>query len=364
MAADKQKQQQQEEQEEEYVLWHKRAGWEDLLPIPQNDAPNCLVPIAYDEYYRDAMDTFRAMVAKQERSERTLELTELIIQMNPGHYSVWKYRADTLLAIESDLVKELELLDGLVKHHLKSYQVWQHRRQIVLALNDPSRELDFTAKALALDAKNYHTWAYRQWALCHFWANGSRAFEEVEKRSEEEKQKVESVWKGEVEYADKLLTEDVRNNSAWNHRFFVCFESGMGGEGVGEREIHYVKEKLALSPNNPSAWNYLRGILTRLSMALTTCTPFARPLALNDPSSMPSSEPAVSKDAELPAWLAIEFLADAAAEEVKTLDDEGKKVEKAEEAAALFTSLIEFDPIRRFYWTLRAKEARTSAATL
>lgn len=35
------------------------------------------------------MDTFRAIVAKQERSERTLEITKLIIQMNPGHYTVW-----------------------------------------------------------------------------------------------------------------------------------------------------------------------------------------------------------------------------------------------------------------------------------
>ncbi|GAA5860610.1 hypothetical protein JCM5353_004069, partial [Sporobolomyces roseus] len=73
---------------EAYVLWSARPGWEDLQPIPQNDAPNCLVPIAYHEQYRDAMDTFRAIVKKGEKSKRTLELTELIIQFNPGHYSV------------------------------------------------------------------------------------------------------------------------------------------------------------------------------------------------------------------------------------------------------------------------------------
>jgi hypothetical protein len=50
----------------------------------------------------------------------------------------------------------------------------------------------------------------------------------------------ESVWDGELEYAEKLLTEDVRNNSAWNHRFFIVFESGMGGENVIEREIRCV----------------------------------------------------------------------------------------------------------------------------
>ncbi|KWU46260.1 protein prenylyltransferase, partial [Rhodotorula sp. JG-1b] len=233
--------------------------WQDVVPVPQDDAPNALVPIAYHEYcaYRDAMDMFRALVAKQEKSQRTLDLTKEIIQMNPGHYTVWKYRADTLLQMQANLSEELELLDQLVKHHLKSYQVWQHRRTIVLALNDPSRELEFTAKALALDAKNYHTWAYRQWVLMHFWpapASSSCAAGSTETRSPAARE----VWDGEIAYADKLLQEDLRNNSAWSHRFFVAFESGMGGD-CAEREIRYAKEKLAISPNNPSAWNYLRG---------------------------------------------------------------------------------------------------------
>lgn len=40
-----------------------------------------------------------------------------------------------------------------------------------------------------------------------------------------------------MEYIEKLLREDIRNNSAWNQRFFLAFESKMGGENVGEREI-------------------------------------------------------------------------------------------------------------------------------
>ncbi|GAA5945260.1 hypothetical protein JCM1841_000945, partial [Sporobolomyces salmonicolor] len=234
----------------------------------------------------------------------------------------------------------------------------QHRRTIVLALNDPSRELDFTSKALSLDSKNYHTWAYRQWVLFHFFGDLSLAPEDRASLSEEDKNKRKGVWQGELEYVDKLLTEDIRNNSAWNHRFFVCFESGqMGPEEVGESEIQYAKGKLAISPNNPSAWNYLRGVLTRLSLPLTTAIPFATPLALNTPLSMPPNEPAVSEKAELPAWLAIEFLADAKAEEALKEEEEGSRTTKGQEAAVLFTSLIEFDPIRRYYWTFRAQEA-------
>lgn len=35
---------------EPYTPWAQRPGWEDLEPVPQKDAPDALVPIAYDEY--------------------------------------------------------------------------------------------------------------------------------------------------------------------------------------------------------------------------------------------------------------------------------------------------------------------------
>ena len=35
------------------------------------------------------MDTFRALVKVDEKSERTLEVTGVLIRINPGHYSIW-----------------------------------------------------------------------------------------------------------------------------------------------------------------------------------------------------------------------------------------------------------------------------------
>jgi len=35
------------------------------------------------------MDCFRAIVKKNELSERALELTEFLIDYNPAHYYVW-----------------------------------------------------------------------------------------------------------------------------------------------------------------------------------------------------------------------------------------------------------------------------------
>lgn len=150
------------------------------------------------------------------------------------------------------------------------------------AMQSSKRELDFTGKGLAIDAKNYHTWAYRHWALGHFFKPGcpnSKA-EPVASTSTaaEDELNRDAVWSGEVAYAERLIDEDVRNNSAWNHRFFARLESGMFAtdDKLFDEELRsvllpfflysrltivsrYTKSKIALSPNNPSAWNYLRG---------------------------------------------------------------------------------------------------------
>ena len=104
---------------------------------------------------------------------------------------------------------------------MKSYQVWQHRRMILSALGDPSTELNFIDSVLAKDGKNYHTWAYRQWVLAQY---GGLPGGGAEKASHP------GLWEGELAYATKLIGEDVRNNSAWNHRYYVSARArGRGG---------------------------------------------------------------------------------------------------------------------------------------
>lgn len=61
-------------------------------------------------------------------------------------------------------------------------------------------------------------------------------------------------------YIDKLLSVDVRNNSAWNQRFFVLKHIGLTPEVV-QREIHYVMNRIRLIKNNESSWNFLKGLL-------------------------------------------------------------------------------------------------------
>jgi protein farnesyltransferase/geranylgeranyltransferase type-1 subunit alpha len=232
-----------------------------------------------------------------------------------------QYRYRTLLALGASLQAELDYTQALALAHLKTYQVWHHRRLLLSALGPeraaPAAELAFVTRVLGVDAKNYHSWSFRQWVLAHF--------------------DREELWSGELDFVEGLLEDDVRNNSAWHHRFFVAFERAGAGEVAGDivrRELTYVtlprrlatdrvnvhprsfvKQKIALAPNNMSAWNYLRGVLDR------TRTPYAReadfvrpytgaqaPLAFDGVVDVECPPP--SQGSRLPAVHALEFLAD------------------------------------------------------
>lgn len=69
-----------------------------------------------------------------------------------------------------------------------------------------------------------------------------------------------SLFDNELAYIDKLLSMDVRNNSAWNQRFFVLKHLGLTRETV-QREIHYAMNRIRLIKNNESSWNFLQGLL-------------------------------------------------------------------------------------------------------
>lgn len=75
---------------------------------------------------------------------------------------------------------------------------------------------------LEQDSKNYHVWSYRQWLVKRF-----DLFEEKE----------------ELKWTESMIEEDVRNNSAWNHRWFLVIggrEEREVEESIVERELEYV----------------------------------------------------------------------------------------------------------------------------
>ncbi|RUS18681.1 protein farnesyltransferase [Endogone sp. FLAS-F59071] len=199
-----------------FTPYNERPEWKDVSPIPQDDGPNPLVPIAYPSDCNsnhnafdflslpdtNAMNYFRAISCKNELSERALELTTQIINMNPAHYTIWNYRQKILFELKKDLKQELDFIEELAEERSKNYQLWQ-------------------------------------WVIARF-----------------------DLWAEELSYLDELLIIDVRNNSAWNHRFFVVFEAPTKPTPeLLAKEIEYAKSKIILAPNNQSSWNYLKGSL-------------------------------------------------------------------------------------------------------
>lgn len=260
--------------------------WADVTPVPQDDGPYPLCPILYDpecmcgaDPDSKAMDLFRALKQMHpggvEASERALHLTEHLVHLNPANYSIWQYRAQVLMALcavdsgQERLRNELAFLDDFAQVNLKNYQIWydellhrQHRRVIVSLLGDPSRELAFTRANLEIDSKNYHTWAYRQWVLAYF--GGLHAHED--KLQGPGAGAFPQLWEGECGFVDEMLERDVRNNSAYNHRWFCLFgrnaPAACDASQLEQRrlaEMDYALNKIAKAPNNVSPWNYLRG---------------------------------------------------------------------------------------------------------
>ena len=180
----------------------------------------------------------------------------------------------------------------------------------------PSNEGTFLARMLSKDAKNYHVWSYRQWLVRHFelWS-ANRA-------------------SSEIAYVESLLGADVRNNSAWNHRWFVIFGNESAPpiiDEVWEREIEFAKGKIWEAPQNQSAWNYLRGVLRKKGRATEGLKCFATEFA------------DLEKVDEVRSSHALDFLAEIWAKE--------KEKEKAERALALLAE--RYDPIRKNYWEYR-----------
>ena len=87
------------------------------------------------------------------------------------------------------------------------------------------------------DSKNYHAWSYRQWVVAKY-----------------------DLWEFELSDVSRLIELDVRNNSAWNQRYFVVKNRPEAFDGgFLEEEIEFSLGKIRSAPNNESSWNYLLG---------------------------------------------------------------------------------------------------------
>lgn len=226
-----------------------------------------------------ATSYLRAVMAAEECSPRCLRLTELVISMNPAHYTVWLYRFKIITVLDISIESEIEWLNGVALSNLKNYQIWNHRQLLMdhyypqikddadMVKKVERSEREFITTMLDEDTKNYHVWSYRQYLVGKL-----------------------GMWNmQELGSTVNLIETDVRNNSAWSHRFYLVFsdpkyatpDSGPNDhdpkipENTLNRELGYAKNKIGLAPQNQSPWNFLLGALTKGGRKVSNVKEFA-----------------------------------------------------------------------------------------
>lgn len=219
----------------------------------------------------------------------------------------------------------------------------RHHRQVLMSSKThfpeiPTKELDFLMEMFTQDSKNYHVWTYRHWLIRHF-----------------------KLWDlpREIQDVNTLIKSDVRNNSAWNHRYMLRFgprddlpDAGMVNAGdlttgtqdkgvlsvvdedVVDEELEFAKAQIVRAPENRSAWWYARGVLRAAGRDLGEWEDFAGLFVEADADGVRSSH-------------ALEWLADVYAKE------------RGEKAVEMLTLLKEkYDPIRSNYWDYRIQQVQ------
>lgn len=239
-----------EESQEEFVPFQKRPEWSDLKPVPQDDGPFSVVSIRYSDTFKETYDYFRAVIAQTEVSERAFQLTHDCIKLNPSNYTVWHYRRVLLEKLGKNLVEELDYIEAVIAKNQKNYQVWEHYKYVLNEIKRKQSQEDLDEQTLRVklfirsvledDSKNYHAWQQLQWLILDL-----------------------SKWDGELAFVEKLVGDDIRNNSAWNHRFYVIQNTSGFTDEVIQTELEYTLKKVQLAPNNESAWNYLMGVIRK-----------------------------------------------------------------------------------------------------
>lgn len=271
----------------------------------------------YSEEYLNTMSALKECLENKTYTEEALQITEDALGLLASHYTAWCFRLDVVKHLNKDLLEELDWCEEVALENEKNYQIWNYRQRVIeLILEDPEKAAQFQYRReypiiqmmLGLDAKNHHVWLYRNWYVQKF-----NLFDDL----------------NEISSVAALIDLDVRNNSAWTHRFFLIFSQKKPTPEIIEREINYVKEKIGVCPQNPSSWNYLFGIYHLTKRLLVELKHFCEDYA-------------DVKNERISSSFALEALAEIASKENDT-----------SLASHYYDLLLEkYDPIRASYWSL------------
>ncbi|KAF5894695.1 geranylgeranyl transferase type-2 subunit alpha, partial [Clarias magur] len=226
-----------------------------------------------------------------ELDEEALQLTQQLLASNPDFATLWNYRREILLHLETikeeeEMQKlyeaELLFIESCLKVNPKSYGSWHHRGWVSSRLPKPDwqRELGLCDRCLSLDDRNFHCWDYRRLVVKH-----SRVSVDQELR-----------------FTDRLIGSNFSNYSSWHYRSTLLpllhpqpapepgsacqkhtrtHTPATASHRVCEeqllKEYELVQNAVFTDPNDQSAWFYYRWLLGRAEReALISCVYVSR----------------------------------------------------------------------------------------
>lgn len=323
-----------------------------LVPIAQDDGPHTVCAIKYSPSYSEAMDYLRAIMHNDERSDRALRLTAICLNHNPANYTIWHFRRSILSTLSSHsnmyagvnkkhihydhtlVERELEFTSKLGGINPKNYQIWYHRRSLLecICISEPEsifiqNELSYMATVLDEDGKNYHAWSNRQWLIAT-----------INKKS---------LWEDEKLFVHEKIANDHRNNSAWNHRWFVCCyntNTTFLDLDIAKVEAEYAIKTAAIDIYNESPWSYLIGVLKKAN-SLTLISQYEKEI-----SNIKHSQNGGNESNSCAELLSAQI----------DLLEMKNTIDAYNHAANISHDLAHFyDTIRNKYWLEREKELRS-----
>jgi len=243
-----------------------------------------------------------------EMARKGYEITASVISHNLGHYSAWSYRRECIYDMirlgngeplgERDLISLSRRYIGLERDFIRSnggsnpknYQLWAHRRSLLEEIYGETlghgadgatveetgwdrtynyeEEMSYVENVLVgEDAKNYHAWAHRQWVVRRY-----MVADEMQKYT-----------KKELDFSEKMIRLDCRNNSAWNQRWFTyrfcqmeMSKSDDCVEVIDDNIVSFLRSEadfsftiITLDAYNESPWLYVTEIVLEHVRLLT-----------------------------------------------------------------------------------------------
>ncbi|KAK3518804.1 hypothetical protein QTP70_014890 [Hemibagrus guttatus] len=228
--------------------------------------------------YLTVRDAIFKKRTNSELDEEALQLTQQLLASNPDFATLWNYRREILLHLETvkedeEMQKlyetELLFIESCLKVNPKSYGSWHHRGWVSSRLPRPDwkRELSLCDRCLSLDDRNFHCWDYRRLVV-----KASRVSVEQE-----------------LQFTDRLISSNFSNYSSWHYRSTLLpllhpqpasdpesacqkhtsptASPQTHGHRVCEKQLlkeyELVQNAVFTDPNDQSAWFYYRWLLGR-----------------------------------------------------------------------------------------------------